>query len=339
MSRAQSADASAIGYNLLCKKPFRKGALSYGCGQCLPCRINLRRSWSLKIVLETNAHKNNSFVTLTYADKHLPKGGVLVKRDYVTFLKKLRRKLGFPIRFKVVGEYGDLNGRPHYHFALFGYPHCPYYNFGDQNNTEHSCPCPTCQLIHLAWGKGKVDVAQLSPESAAYIAGYVTKKMTRDTSEVQKTYLAGRPPEFSQQSNGGRTKQGGIGANIVDSYLAQCGGLLDENDDLISSIKVGPRLTYLPRSLKNRLRNKAGLSEKYRKEINEKLSAKAVQELYTDSQGNKVIDYETETDTLKIIRASKACEKANMDRFHEAQQRILNLEKREQIKRSKGKKL
>lgn len=284
------------------------------------------------MVLESDANKDNCFLTCTYDDQHLPTGGTLVKKHYVDFMKRLRRRLGFPIRFKVVGEYGDEKGRPHYHFALFGYPHCPYYNFGDNNPTGDSCPCPTCQLVHLAWGMGKVDLAQLTKESAQYIAGYVTKKMTRDVSEFQKAYLNGRLPEFSQQSNGGRTKKGGIGAGIVDEYLLKSGGLLDENDDLISRIRVGNMLTHLPRSLKNRLRNKAGLTDEHRKDVYGRLQKKAMQELFAE------IDYDTAS-TDEILKALPASFARRMVVESETSQKIRNLEEKHKIKQSKGKKL
>lgn len=51
--------------------------------------------------------------------------GVLDYRDFQLFMKRYRedaaeRKL-VPPRFFVVGEYGGLNGRGHYHCILFGH--------------------------------------------------------------------------------------------------------------------------------------------------------------------------------------------------------------------------
>ena len=36
-------------------------------------------------------------------------------------MKRLRKKYGSGIRFFHCGEYGDLNGRPHYHAALLNF--------------------------------------------------------------------------------------------------------------------------------------------------------------------------------------------------------------------------
>lgn len=52
--------------------------------------------------------------------------GVLIRSDYQKFFKKLRinyeRKIGgkFPWSYHLIGEYGTISKRPHFHFVLFG---------------------------------------------------------------------------------------------------------------------------------------------------------------------------------------------------------------------------
>lgn len=168
---------------MLCKKPFN----SFGCGQCLPCRIKKRREWSHRILLEAMCHENSSFLTLTYAKQ--PQGETLVPRDLQLWFKRFRLLLSEHarpnIRYFAVGEYGDKSGRPHYHAAIFG-------------AGKEALP-----LVQQSWSKdgeslGHVMLGSLTLASAQYIAGYVTKKMTK----ADDPRLEGRHPEFARMSKG-----------------------------------------------------------------------------------------------------------------------------------------
>ena len=90
------------------------------CGQCIGCRLEKARQWALRCSHEASLHENNCFVTLTYSDKNLPKYNSLELRDFQKFMKRLRKHFDGGIRFFHCGEYGDKNGRPHYHAILFG---------------------------------------------------------------------------------------------------------------------------------------------------------------------------------------------------------------------------
>lgn len=76
---------------MLCKNPYMKGVLAFGCGQCNPCRINRRRLWTHRIMLESLKHGDSSFVTLTY--ETLPSDGSLVPKDLQNFMKYLRMRV------------------------------------------------------------------------------------------------------------------------------------------------------------------------------------------------------------------------------------------------------
>jgi len=69
------------------------GVIPCACGHCLPCKINRRRLWSHRIMLETFMHEASSFLTLTYAPEFLPQDLSLKVRDYQLFMKRLRKKL------------------------------------------------------------------------------------------------------------------------------------------------------------------------------------------------------------------------------------------------------
>lgn len=70
-------------------------------------------------------YENNMFVTLTYNGRSLPSDRNLCKVDLQNFLKRFRdhlsRHYGIKgLRCFYCGEYGDKNGRPHYHLLFFG---------------------------------------------------------------------------------------------------------------------------------------------------------------------------------------------------------------------------
>lgn len=147
---------------------------AYGCGQCLPCRINRRRVWTHRIMLEAAQYEDNSFLTLTYTDDKLPPGDSLDPRALTLFIKRLRQKSALQVRYFGCGEYGEQSGRPHYHLALFNYPNCTY---GLTRQRSHGC-CPNCDLLSTTWGHGQIMLGTLTAESSAYVAGYVSKKYT-----------------------------------------------------------------------------------------------------------------------------------------------------------------
>lgn len=95
------------------------------CGKCYQCRKVRAEEWAYRIVDESRYHKENSFVTLTYDEKHEPKisvrygenypvvkVGVLSKRDVQLFIKRVRKRYDNKIKYYMVGEYGDISLRP-----------------------------------------------------------------------------------------------------------------------------------------------------------------------------------------------------------------------------------
>lgn len=205
---------------MLCKKPFWKGVLQLPCGQCLPCRIDRRRVWTSRMILESKHHKQSAFVTLTYADENLPENGTLVPKHVTDWLKRMRRGFPEPLRFFYVGEYGDENERPHYHVALFGYPPCPYPDTKKylRRYLKQNCQCSACRFVSEKWLFGMSDVATLEKDSIQYVAKYTTKKMTNGKDPYVQDYLKGRHPEFARMS-----LKPGIGAPTVEKLVKHLG--------------------------------------------------------------------------------------------------------------------
>lgn len=221
-----------------------------------------------RICLEASQYEDNAFVTLTYDDDHLPEGGTLVPRDLQLFLKRLRKSIEpRKVRFFAVGEYGDETFRPHYHLGLFGHPGC---RKGVSNFRRDGSCCSVCDGLRAHWSDkrgplGRVHCGQLSKDAAAYIAGYVTKKMTSADDER----LEGRHPEFSRMST-----RPGLGAGVMDEVASTMLTYDLEPEDVPDSLQY-TRGLHLPlgRYLKQQLRRRIGRSEKTPESIIKKAEA------------------------------------------------------------------
>lgn len=137
------------------------------CGQCLYCRSQYALTWKVRCELEAKSHSSFAFVTLTYADEHLPMFNSLQPAHLQSFLKRLRKDLDYPIRYFACGEYGTRRGRPHYHLIIFGLKECDYdkvkkhWHFADLRRYMRG-----------------VDIQRGNYESLGYVAGYVAKKQS-----------------------------------------------------------------------------------------------------------------------------------------------------------------
>jgi len=146
--------------------------LNVPCGQCILCREEQAMQWGVRITHEAQMHENNAFITLTYADEHLPAYSSLNYEDLQKFWKRLRWHLG-PLRYYAVGEYGDKTNRPHYHACIFGHA----FTEGKRLLREQPTHLWTSPMLEEAWGLGMVSVGALTFETARYTASYVTKKL------------------------------------------------------------------------------------------------------------------------------------------------------------------
>lgn len=190
----------------------------------------------------------NAFVTLTYASDEQVTLDPAHARD---FLKRIRRSIEpVKIRFYLVGEYGDKSERPHYHVALFNYPCCTH-GLTQYNRNGIKC-CDTCKTIQLLWGYGNIYVGSLEPHSAAYIAGYVTKKMTR----YDDIRLNNRHPEFARMS-----LKPGIGHDAMWDYASVLLQYAENHVDVPNSLRHGGKPLPLGRYLTRTARRMMGRKE------------------------------------------------------------------------------
>ena len=177
------------------------------CGQCIACRLNKSRDWATRCVLEAKMHEQNCFITLTYSEENCPPDMSLQKRDFTNFIKRLRFNTGKKIRYYAAGEYGDLYSRPHYHACIFGWKPDDLVLYTVRNGVN----LYLSETLLKAWQyQGYVTVGDVTFESAAYVARYVTKKITGDRAEE---HYCGRQPEYTVMS-----RRPGIGAKFFERY-------------------------------------------------------------------------------------------------------------------------
>lgn len=118
------------------------------CGCCVRCSDISREQWVSRMSLHSLCYKHCYFVTLTYGSydlykyvKHPFKESwlqtcprkstknsrksfvympTLLRQEHLTlFLKRLRKRLGFPITYCAAGEYGEKYLRPHFHLIIW----------------------------------------------------------------------------------------------------------------------------------------------------------------------------------------------------------------------------
>lgn len=213
---------------------YRDMPVEVPCGQCIGCRLERSRQWAVRCMHEASLYANNTFITLTYADEHLPEHKSLVVSDFQKFMKRLRKEVFSQsyeldsvktlltnyekrVRFFHCGEYGEKFGRPHYHACLFNLDFKDRYQF----KLENGFPLYRSPTLEKLWTYGHSSIGTVTFESAAYVARYITKKVTgyaalhhyNDIHPETGEILSERRPEYTTMS-----RRPGIGKDWFDKY-------------------------------------------------------------------------------------------------------------------------
>lgn len=166
--------------------------ITHGCGNCTACGINRRSEWAGRIMLESCLHQESQFVTLTYDEYNIPDDRSVSKEEAQKWLKRLRKRLPYPVRYFLCAEYGDKTLRPHYHAVIFGL---------------HWDDVPAVQE---SWSQGFTLTAPLLRQHANYVARYTVKKMGNTQPYVDQESGVSLAPEFALMS-----RRPGLGAGAV----------------------------------------------------------------------------------------------------------------------------
>jgi len=216
----RSSELTSTGKNRILFKPdyaHSTNPIQLPCGSCIGCRLDRSLSWAIRCTNEIQSHEQNSFITLTYSEEHLPQTGTLIPWHITDFLKRIRKQYASrTLRYYMCGEYGEQLNRPHYHICLFGL------DFPDKEIFEEKegILTFTSEILEKLWGKGFCTIGELNFETAAYTARYIAKKITGEKAHDHYTTtcpVTGQihhlEPEYNRMS-----LRPGIGKNWLEEY-------------------------------------------------------------------------------------------------------------------------
>lgn len=174
------------------KEEFGDSLMLLPCGKCYSCSVSYSRMWASRIMLESNDHVHNCFITLTYADCFKPDKPS--KRHFQLFMKRLRKELDVSIRYFACGEIGDGKGvrgvNPHYHAIIFGY------DFPDKvflKRSHSGLMIYRSPLLEKLWPYGISSIGDVSPESSQYVAKYSMKRKLTGEDSGEFVLMSRRP--------------------------------------------------------------------------------------------------------------------------------------------------
>jgi len=192
--------------------------LKIACGQCRGCRRDRAKQWAVRCLHEASQHKNNCFITLTFNEKYLNPTGTLVKEDFQLFMKRLRRQYvpkcpykkgtedakqwiaDHGISYYHCGEYGSIYNRPHHHACLFNHTFTDKTLWKDTGNVKlYRSPSLEKLWADPLTGEsyGYSTIGDVTYDSAAYVAGYIHKKLNGSKAP---DHYQGRLPEYATMS-------------------------------------------------------------------------------------------------------------------------------------------
>lgn len=212
-----------------------------------------------------------TFLTLTYDDAHLPPDYGLHKKDLQNFFKRLRKDLSTKIKYFACGEYGDLEGRPHYHAIVFG---LEYNSVSRQLVKENWRMCDEMRFNYNPYTHKEQGFATVTADSIRYVCGYVQKKYNGKKAEEE---YGERQAPFQLQSQG-------LGLQFaLDNAEALRNGEITFRGHKVSI----PRYYCKKLGLEPSLQDK---SEFFQRKV-DYLKDKGIELDYPVGQGSKFIDY------------------------------------------------
>lgn len=160
------------------------------CGKCYACKSNRRNNWTFRLQQEQLHSSFSSFVTLTYADEHLPvkyDWFCIVKtheeinnsfvsvylKDIQDFVKRYRYYLDLydiKLRYLIASEYSPEVFRPHYHCIFFYSKYDPVID-----KIEYDGKAFYNELLRKSWIKGNSTFDFLTDGRIHYVTQYNMK--------------------------------------------------------------------------------------------------------------------------------------------------------------------
>lgn len=215
MLRKKNVDGSTT-WAFISQKEWNKSYLNrddvvpVACGKCPACKQKWRTQLAQRARFEliSNGYHNCFFATFTVSDKYIDKvfpNGELTHRPFQLFMKKLRNRLpGVKIKYLMCGEYGALNGRPHYHAVFYGWKPEDLKQF--KTRSKKGFKTFKSALVEECWSSnlndvvgekgvyetlGFVDIGEVNEHTAPYMAKYLVKfaEINEEEFGKKKPYL------------------------------------------------------------------------------------------------------------------------------------------------------
>lgn len=167
--------------------------LDVGCGKCYACLSNRRSEWAFRLLLQQRESKSVYFTTFTYAEifdsdgclVHDNRLGVVDKREMQLLLKRMRKILpGF--KYYAIGEYGSLEGRPHYHSLFF-------FSYDVDWSSMY-------RAMLRSWSYGNVKLGDISNARINYILHYHVRPKVVDGRRTFQLFSKGLGKDFIEKN-------------------------------------------------------------------------------------------------------------------------------------------
>ena len=156
------------------------------CRKCWQCAGRKVDDWVGRNIAEGKTAKAAHVVTLTYGEDRSVGGvdhiraAVLTYSDVQKYLKYLRVD-GYPVRYFVVGEYGSMKGRAHWHIILYWQKRVPEHKLRENFMEKH-------------WPHGWSYWDNANAESVRYACKYLQKDVGDDARQGFGPMPSKKPP-------------------------------------------------------------------------------------------------------------------------------------------------
>lgn len=158
--------------------------ISVPCGRCQNCQKRRLQSYRFRIYHELKSHPASLFVTLSFTDDALEEYKENLNKAVCQFMDAMRKEYGKEIKHFFVLEYGDVNGRPHYHGLLFGVPHLDFFKvesiWNRGNGKIRNSEIPFEGFYFKPRGIIYLEYVREPEKCASYICKYLTKEYSPD---------------------------------------------------------------------------------------------------------------------------------------------------------------
>jgi len=169
MTNPEISDYAQVHYGMAWPPDYE---IEIPCGWCASCQKSVNTQYRIRLLYEVRRWPPGSclFVTLTFNEKHLDVFKADYNRAVRLFLDRMRKEFGKQIRHWFIGEFGTLNGRPHYHGILFDVPTALSTSYSVDHPGDHP-------IIRRLWKYGFVFVGYVNDKTCSYITKYLTKSI------------------------------------------------------------------------------------------------------------------------------------------------------------------